>query len=342
MNTTKAYNRRHFLEIGTLALGALGLPFTSFGQIVPTVKQPGTAFGPVKQINAGELNVGYVEMGPSAGVPVILLHGWPYDIHSYQEVAPALAAKGFRVIVPHLRGHGTTTFLSADSMRNGQQAAVAFDILALMDALKIHKAVIAGYDWGTRSANIMAALWPERVQATVCVNGYLINNREKNKQPLPPQAEWAWWYQFYFATERGREGLEQNREALARLIWQYNSPKWNASDELFNTYATSFHNPDYTGIVIHNYRWRLSLVEGDTKYDAIEAQLATAPTIHVPTITLDGDADGIAKPTNGESYKQKFVGKHKHYIVPNAGHNLPAEAPAFFTNAVIEAYQFSM
>lgn len=341
MKPSKTYDRRHFLGMGTLALGALGLPFRSLGAMTPTEKNKSTSisipFKPIKQINAGVLNIGYVEMGPADGTPVILLHGWPYDIHSYEAVAPQLAAKGFRVIVPHLRGHGTTTFLSSDTMRNGQQAVVALDIIALMDALHIKKAILGGYDWGTRTANIMAALWPERVQAMVCVNGYLINNREKNKQPLPPQAEWSWWYQFYFATERGRQGLEQNREELARLIWKFNSPAWKFDDSTFKEYASSFSNADYTNVVIHNYRWRLGIADGDPAYDALEARLAEGPVINVPTITLDGDADGIAKATDGQAYKKKFVGIHRHYVIPGAGHNLPGEAPERFAQAVIEA-----
>ncbi|NLR59198.1 alpha/beta hydrolase [Chitinophaga polysaccharea] len=332
MQTAKTYNRRHFLGLGALALGALSIPSYLSGAVASN-----TTFGPFKQINAGVLNTGYAEMGPARGTPVILLHGWPYDVHSYQDVAPALAAKGYRVIVPHLRGHGSTTFLDANTQRTGQQAAVALDIIALMDALHIKKAILAGYDWGTRTANIIGALWPERVIALVCVNGYLVNNREKNKQPLPPQAEWSWWYQYYFATERGREGLKQHREELARLIWKFNSPKWSFDDKTFQQYAASFHNADYTDVVIHNYRWRLGLADGDPRYDALEQQLAAGPVISVPAITLDGDADGIAPATDGQAYKKKFVGKHVHHIVPGAGHNLPAEAPGIFTNAIIEA-----
>ncbi|TWF39902.1 pimeloyl-ACP methyl ester carboxylesterase [Chitinophaga polysaccharea] len=332
MQTTKTYNRRHFLGLGALALGALSIPSYLRGAVATN-----TSLGPFKQINAGVLNIGYAEMGPAQGVPVILLHGWPYDVHSYQEVAPALADKGYRVIVPHLRGHGTTTFLDASTMRTGQQAAVALDIIALMDALHIKKAILAGYDWGTRTANIIGALWPERVIALVCVNGYLVNNREKNKQPLSPQAEWSWWYQYYFATERGREGLKLHREELARLIWKFNSPKWAFDDKTFQQYATSFHNVDYTDVVIHNYRWRLGLADGDPRYDSLEQQLATGPVIRVPSITLDGDADGIATATDGQAYKKKFTGKHVHHIIPGAGHNLPAEAPGIFTNAIIEA-----
>ena len=332
MQTIKTYNRRHFLGLGALALGALSIPSYLRGAVANN-----TTFGPFKQISAGVLNIGYAAMGPAQGIPVILLHGWPYDVHSYQDVAPALAAKGYRVIVPHLRGHGTTTFLDANTMRTGQQAAVALDIIALMDALHIKKAILAGYDWGTRTANIIGALWPERVISLVCVNGYLVNNREKNKQPLPPQVEWSWWYQYYFATERGREGLKQHREELARLIWKFNSPKWAFDDKTFQQYAPSFHNADYTDVVIHNYRWRLSLADGDPRYDELEQQLAAGPVISVPAITLDGDADGIAAATDGLAYKKKFIGKHIHHIVPGAGHNLPAEAPGIFTNAIIEA-----
>ena len=298
-------------------------------------------FGKLKQIDAGLLSVGYVEAGPSNGTPVILLHGWPYDIHSFEEVTPLLTAKGYRVIVPYLRGHGTTRFLSDTVFRNGQQAAVALDIIAFMDALKIDQAVLAGYDWGSRTADIIAALWPERCKALVSVNGYIINNLERNKQPLPAKAEWAWWYQFYFATDRGRAGLEANRQDLAKQIWTFNSPQWKFDDKTFQRSAAAFDNPDYVDIVIHNYRWRLSLAPGEAKYDSIEKQLAKAPAIKVPAITLDGDADGIAPATDGSGYAKKFTGVHQHRIVKGAGHNLPQEAPKDFANAVIDADMLS-
>ncbi len=295
------------------------------------------SFKAIKQIQAGVLNVGYADVGPADGPVAILLHGWPYDIHSFVDVAPLLAAEGFRVIVPHLRGHGSTTFLSDATPRNAQQAVVALDIIALMDALKISKAVIAGYDWGARTANIMAALWPERVKAMVSVNGYLINNRERNQLPLAPRLEHGWWYQFYFATERGKAGYEANRREFARLLWKTNSPTWNFDNATFERSAASFDNPDYIRIVIHNYRWRLGLVEGELKYDELERRLALGPVIKVPSITLDGDADGVAPANDGTAYASKFTGERRHRIIKGAGHNLPQEAPHAFARAVIDA-----
>ncbi|MGO4326408.1 alpha/beta fold hydrolase [Cupriavidus sp. 2TAF22] len=308
---------------------------------LPAIK-PGTntSFGALKQIDAGVLNVGYAEAGPADGPVVILLHGWPYDIHSFVDVAPMLASAGYRVIVPHLRGHGTTRFLSAQTQRNAQQAVVALDIIALMDALGIQRAILAGYDWGARTANIIAALWPERCKAMVSVNGYLINNRERNKVPLPPKAEWGWWYQFYFATERGKAGYEANRKDFAKLIWKVNSPKWDFDDATFNRAASSFDNPDYISIVIHNYRWRLSLAEGDPQYDELEKRLAAGPAIGVPTITLDGDSDGVAPATDGTAYAKMFTGKRTHRIIKGIGHNLPQEAPQAFAEAVVEVDRY--
>jgi pimeloyl-ACP methyl ester carboxylesterase len=297
---------------------------------------PLATFGALKQIDAGVLNVGYAEAGPADGAPVILLHGWPYDIHSFVDAAPLLASAGYRVIVPHLRGHGTTRFLSRDTFRNAQQAVVALDIIALMDALRIDGAILAGYDWGARTANIIAALWPERCKAMVSVNGYLINNRERNKRPLPPKAEWGWWYQYYFATERGRAGYEAHRRDFARLIWQFNSPTWKFDDATFERTAASFDNPDHVAIVIQNYRWRLSLAEGDPQYDGLEQRLADGPVIAVPTITLDGDSDGVAPASDGTSYAAKFSGKRTHRVVGGVGHNLPQEAPQAFADAVID------
>ena len=318
-----------------LGAAALGVTAVQFGFARPAFAQR-DAFGPLKQIDAGVLNIGYVEMGPANGPSVILLHGWPYDIHSFVEVAPLLAMKGYRVIVPYLRGHGTTRFLSADTMRNAQQSVVALDIVALMDALNISKAILAGYDWGARTANIIAAIWPERVKAMVSVNGYLINSRERNKAPLPPKAEYGWWYQYYFATERGRLGYEMNRRDFNRLMWQLNSPKWDFDDATFNRSAAAFDNPDHVAIVIHNYRWRLGLAEGEPQYDALEMRLAEGPMIVVPTITLDGDSDGVAPPTDGKAYAHKFAGKRSHRVVWAAGHNLPQEAPQAFAQAVID------
>jgi pimeloyl-ACP methyl ester carboxylesterase len=315
----------------------LGLIGSAHAQSTPATA-PGahTSFGPLKQINAGLLNIGYAEAGPADGPVVILLHGWPYDIHSFVDVAPLLASAGYRVIVPHLRGHGTTRFRSSDTFRNAQQSVVALDIVALMDALKIKKAILAGYDWGARTACIIAALWPERCKAIVSVNGYLINNLERNKLPLPPKAEWGWWYQYYFATDRGRAGLEANRHDSAKLIWKFNSPTWTFDDATFDRTAASFDNPDYVDIVIHNYRWRLSLVEGEAQYDDLEKRLAAGPVVTVPAITLDGDSDGVAPATDGTSYAKKFTGKRTHSIIRGVGHNLPQESPQAFAQAVVD------
>jgi pimeloyl-ACP methyl ester carboxylesterase len=300
--------------------------------------KPGTntSFGSLRQIDAGVLNVGYAEAGPANGRPVILLHGWPYDIHSYVDVAPLLASAGYRVIVPYLRGYGTTRFLSSETFRNGQQSAIAVDIIALMDALRIEQAILAGYDWGARTANIIAALWPERCKALVSVSGYLVGSLEVNKTPLPPKAELQWWYQFYFATERGRAGYEKYRRDFNRLIWQLASPKWNFDDATFDRSATSFDNPDHVSIVIHNYRWRLGLAEGESKYDEIEKRLAAFPAIAVPTITLESDANGAPHP-DPSSYAKKFSGKYLHRTIKGGiGHNLPQEAPQEFAKAVVE------
>ncbi len=306
-------------------------------QDLPRIR-PGTntSFGALKQINAGLLNVGYAEMGPENGQPVLLLHGWPYDIHSYADVAPLLAWAGYRVIVPHLRGHGTTRFLYGTTFRNGQQAVVALDIIALMDALEIQKAILAGYDWGARTANIIAALWPERCKAMVSVNGYLINNLERNKTPLPPAVEHGWWYQYYFATDRGRAGLTTYLHDFTKLVWKVKSPKWDFDDATFDRSEASFVNPDYVNIVIHNYRWRLSLAAGEAQYDSLERRLAQTPVIPVPTITLDGDSDGVVAATDGSAQAKLFTGRRTHRIVKGAGHNLPQEAPQAFAEAVLE------
>ena len=298
------------------------------------------SFGPLKQIDAGLLNVGYVEAGPGDGRPVILLHGWPYDIYSFVDVAPLLADKGYRVIVPYLRGYGTTRFLSNDTFRNGEPAAVAADIIALMDALKIDKAILAGFDWGARTADIIAALWPERCKAIVSVSGYLIGSQESGKIPLPPKAELEWWYQFYFATERGREGYDKNRHDFAKLIWHQASPKWNFNDATFERSAASFENPDHVDIVIHNYRWRQGLAEGEAKYEDVEKRLAVAPVVTVPTITLEGDANG-APHGEASSYAKKFSGKYEYRTIKGGvGHNLPQEAPQAFAKAVIDVDHF--
>jgi len=335
-------NLKRRLLLGTAGAGLLAAQMGMMGgALAQTTGGAALAsFGKIKQVNAGLLNVGYAEAGPADGQPVILLHGWPYDIHSFVDVAPILAAAGFRVLVPHLRGHGSTRFLSPDTMRNGQQAVVALDIIAFMDALRIDKAILAGYDWGARTANIIAALWPERCKAMVSVNGYLINNRERNQLPLPPKAEHGWWYQFYFATERGRAGYDANRRDFNELIWKNNSPQWKFDAATYARSAASFDNPDHTAIVIHNYRWRLSVAEGEPQYDELERRLAAGPTIGVPTITLDGDSDGVAPATDGKAYAAKFTGKRTHRIVKGAGHNLPQEAPQEFADAVIEVSRY--
>jgi pimeloyl-ACP methyl ester carboxylesterase len=299
-----------------------------------------TSFASLKQIDAGALSVGYAEDGPASGPAVMLLHGWPYDIHTYVDVAPLLAAKGYRVIVPYLRGYGSTRFLSSAAVRNGQQAVIAIDVIALMDALKIDKAIVAGCDWGARTANIVAALWPERCKALVSVSGYLIGSREANKKPLPPEAEFQWWYQYYFATERGRAGYEAYRREFSKLIWRLASPKWNFDDATFDRSAASFDNPDHVGIVIHNYRWRLGLAEGEPAYDALENKLAAGPAITVPTITLEGDANGAPHPPPA-AYAKKFAGKYEHRnLTGGIGHNLPQEAPEAFAAAVIDVDAF--
>jgi len=302
--------------------------------------EPGRAFGPLKQIDAGVLNVGYAEAGPPGGRPVILLHGWPYDIHTYGDVAPLLAAKGYRVIVPYLRGYGTTRFLSSETVRNGQPSAIAVDAIALMDALKIDTAILGGCDWGARTAGIMAALWPERCKGLVSVSGYLIGSQEAGKVPLPPKAELQWWYQFYFATERGRAGYEKYRREFSKLIWQLASPKWNFDDATFDRSATAFDNPDHVAIVIHNYRWRLGLAAGEPKFDELERRLAAGPGITVPTITMEGDANG-APHADPSAYAKKFTGRYAHRLITGGvGHNLPQEAPQAFTDAVLEVARY--
>jgi pimeloyl-ACP methyl ester carboxylesterase len=290
----------------------------------------------VKQIDAGDLDVGYVDVGPAAGRAVLLQHGWPYDIHSFAEVIPILAEAGYRVVIPHLRGYGSTRFLSDDTVRNGQQAALAVDAVALMDALEIPNAIVAGFDWGARTADIVAALWPERCQALVSVSGYLIGSREANRMPLPPRAELAWWYQFYFATERGRAGYAQYRNDFGKLIWQTASPKWAFDDATFARSAAAFQNPDHVEIVIHNYRWRIGVADGEPRFDDLEARLAHGPVITVPTITLEGDANGAPHP-DPASYRAKFTGRYEHRtITGGVGHNVPQEAPQAFAQAVID------
>ncbi|WP_084206173.1 alpha/beta fold hydrolase [Filimonas lacunae] len=295
------------------------------------------AFQHLKQIKAGVLNVGYAEVGPANGEPVILLHGWPYDITSFTAASGLLAAKGYHVYVPYLRGYGTTQFLSAQTMRNGQQAAIAADIIAFMDALQINKAVIGGFDWGARTADIIAALWPERCKALVSVSGYLIGSQQANKAPLAPQAELSWWYQYYFATERGQAGYQAHTNEFNRLIWQTASPQWHFSDSTFAQAATAFNNPDHVAIVIHNYRWRLGIATGEAQYDTLEKRLAASPAITVPAVTLEGDANGAPHPAPA-AYAAKFTGKYAHHTITGGiGHNLPQEAPQAFADAIIEA-----
>ena len=325
--------RRRFVGAAALTLATTQLLASGKARAASS----NAAFDTVKQIDAGELNIGYAELGEAGRPTVILLHGWPYDIHSFVDVAPRLVTAGYRVIVPHLRGYGTTRFLSETAVRNGQQAVLAADVIALMDAMKIEKAVVGGFDWGARTANIVAALWPERVKAMVSVSGYLIGSREANQHPLPPKAEYAWWYQFYFTTERGRAGYEKYRREFSKLIWELASPQWKFDDATFARSAAAFDNPDHVDIVIHNYRWRLGLAEGDPKYDALEAKLAAGPDIAVPTITMEGDANGAPHP-DPASYAKKFSGKYAHRLVTGGiGHNLPQEAPRDFAQAIIDA-----
>lgn len=350
MSSEFNHHRRHFFGMAALTVAA-----AEFGMIrlagaqppqtaavrVPAVKAgTHTSFEALKQVRAGVLDVGYAEAGPADGPAVLLLHGWPYDIYSFADVAPILAKNGYRVIIPYLRGYGTTHFLSSDTPRNGQQSALAADMIALMDALHIEKAIVAGYDWGARTVNIMAALWPERCRAMVSVSGYLIGSQEINRKPLSPKAELSWWYQFYFATERGRLGYADNTHDFARLIWQTASPTWNFDDATFNRSAAAFDNPDHVDITVHNYRWRLGLAEGEAKYDAYEKQLAMAPVITIPTITMEGDANGAPHP-DPSAYAGKFSGKYEHRnITGGVGHNLPQEAPEAFAQAILDVATF--
>jgi pimeloyl-ACP methyl ester carboxylesterase len=337
------HQRRRFFSAAAVTIAATQLGISGSADARPDKPQlpaikPGTntSFGPLKQIDVGVLNVGYAEVGPANGPAVVLLHGWPYDIHSFVDVAPLLASAGYRVIVPYLRGYGTTRFLSNDAVRNGQPSAVALDVIALMDALKIEKATIGGFDWGARSADIVAALWPERCTALVAVSGYLIGSQEAGKIPLPPEAELQWWYQYYFATERGRAGYDKYRHDFSKLIWKIASPKWNFDDATFDRTAASFDNPDHVAIVIHNYRWRLGLAEGEAKYDDLEKRLAATPAITVPTITLEGDANGAPHSDPG-SYAKKFSGRYAHRLIKGGvGHNLPQEAPQAFAEAIVD------
>jgi pimeloyl-ACP methyl ester carboxylesterase len=339
MDTRSDGGRRRFLTTAavTVAGAQLGAWCAAPTQAAAAPAQSGAANGfSLRHINAGVLNVGYVDMGLTHAPAVVLLHGWPYDINSFVDVAPRLVSAGYRVIVPYLRGYGTTRFLSAATFRNGQPAALALDTVELMNALKIERATIAGFDWGARSADIVAALWPERCKGLVSVSGYLIGSQAPGKTPLPPAAEYQWWYQFYFATERGRAGYDANRREFAKLIWQLASPNWKFDEATFARSAAAFENPDHVDIVIHNYRWRLGIANGETKYDDIERRLATAPLIAVPTITLEGDANGAPHPAPA-AYAKQFSGDYAHRTITGGiGHNLPQEAPAAFAQAILD------
>ena len=341
---TVTSDRRRFLRgsaliAATLVGGVVQARTRTASSIAPSSIP--SSFGPIRQVDAGVLDIGYVEIGPASGTPVLLFHGWPYAIDAFAEVAPLLAARGYRVIVPHLRGHGTTLFRSEATPRNAQQAALAADGIALMDALRIPKAVVAGFDWGARTADIMAALWPERCTALVSVSGYLIGSQAAGARPLPPQAELQWWYQFYFATERGKAGYAANTNAFNKQIWQLASPKWAFDDAAFDRSAAVFDNPDHVEIVIHNYRWRLGLADGERQYDALEAKLANAPAISIPAITMEGDANGAPHP-KPEQYRAKFTGPYAHRLITGGiGHNLPQEAPAAFAQAVLDVAKFA-
>jgi pimeloyl-ACP methyl ester carboxylesterase len=334
--------RRGLLGAAAMAIGTARLVSSGPADAQSAETRPAgaptrsTSFGPLKQIDAGVLNVGYAEAGPADGRPVLLLHGWPYDIHSFAEVAPLLASAGYRAIVPYLRGYGTTRFLSGGTPRNGQQSALAVDVIALMDALRIERAILAGFDWGARNADIVAALWPERCKALVSVSGYLIGSREINRMPLPPSAEYQWWYQYYFATERGALGYDRYRRDFAKLIWRIASPRWDFDDATFDRTAASFDNPDHVGIVIHNYRWRLGLAEGEERYDELEGRLTQRPVITVPTITIEGDANG-APHADPATYRDRFSGRYAHRLLRGGvGHNPPQEAPQAFAEAVVD------
>lgn len=345
-------NQQRRSLLGVTAFGLAAVPFATLAaaaaqpekaEALPVTAPAGdaargthTSFSALKHVHAGELDVAFAEEGPADGPPVLLLHGWPYDIHAYVDVAPILAAAGYRVLIPYLRGYGDTRFLKENAPRNGQQASLAVDAIAFLDALKIDKVVLGGFDWGARTVNIMAALWPERCKGMVSVSGYLIGSQEANRTPLPPKAELAWWYQYYFATERGEKGYRQYTHDFARLIWELASPKWAFDEATFNRSATAFDNPDHVAISIDNYRWRLGLVRGEEKYDALERKLATLPTIGVPTITMEGDANGAPHPAP-EAYAKKFTGPYEFRLITGGiGHNLPQEAPEAFAKAIVD------
>ena len=340
MNT----DRREFLgqamaviaarRLGSAGLSVMSMNTTMSESATLAVSAPHSPFDTIKQVDAGVLNVGYAESGPPNGPVVLLLHGWPYDIHAFQDVAPILVAKGYRVIVPHLRGYGTTRFLSDETVRNGEQAALAVDIIDLMNALDIRRAIVGGFDWGSRTAGIMAALWPDRIKGLVAVSGYIMVNLQTNLQPLPPKAELGWWYQYYFATERGLLGYAKNTYDFNKLIWQLASPKWNFDEATYARSAAAFTNPDHVRIVIHNYRWRLSVAEGEARYSDLEQKLFTRPKISVPSITIGSDFDGAA--ADGKAYGDRFVGKYQHRVLNGIGHNVPQEAPGAFAQAIID------
>lgn len=333
-------SRRHLLTMAGYSAGATMLSrYSDIGdQLMQAESRPTSSLGSLKQIRAGLLEIGYTESGPVDGPPVVLLHGWPYDVHAFEQVVPILAKKGYRVIVPYLRGFGPTRFLSDEALRNGQQSALALDVIALMNALKIRNAILAGFDWGARTAVVMAALWPERCKGLVSVSGYLIVNREANKQPLKPKAELGWWYQYYFSTERGQTGYDKYRREFANLIWKTTSPKWDFDEATFSRSAAAFDNPDHVAIVMHNYRWRLSLAAGEARYDDLEKKLADGPTITVPSITIASDFDGAA--ADGKGYAKKFSGRYSHKFWEGIGHNVPQEAPVAFAEAIMEVDSF--
>jgi pimeloyl-ACP methyl ester carboxylesterase len=330
-NSDPMIDRRSFVEGAAVTIAAITSAALGGGAAAAA-----SFSGEIKGVDAGLLHVAYVDSGPAGGTPVILLHGWPYDIHSFAEVAPILAGKGYRIIVPFLRGFGGTRFLSADTVRSGEPGATATDLVALMDALHIRRAILGGFDWGARTADVVAALWPERVTGLVSVSGYLIGSQAAGRQPLPPEAEYQWWYQFYFATERGRLGYQKNTRAFNKLIWQLASPKWKFDDATFERSAAAFDNPDHIDVVIHNYRWRMGLADGDPRYSGVERRLEALPAIAVPTITMEGDANGSPHPP-AEAYRSKFTGRYEHRLIGGGiGHNLPQESPAAFAQAVVD------
>ena len=339
-------SRRNFLGTMAMSVAAAGFVTTGLADAQPSTLNPtnllsdksGTnaSFGPLKQIDAGLLNVGYAEAGPPSGPAVVLLHGWPYDIHSFVDVTPLLASAGYHVIAPHFRGYGTTSFLSSETMRNAQQSAVALDIIALMDALKIQTTTVAGFDWGARTADVMATLWPERCKAIVSVSGYLISSPAGNQVPLPPEPAFLFWYQYYFATPVGKAGYAKYLDQFNKFIWHQASPKWNFDDATYNRTADSFNNPDHVDIVIHDYRWRLGLADGERKYDDLEKRLAALPVVTVPAITMEGDSNGAAHPPS-TAYRNKFSGKYDYRLITGGvGHNIPQEAPQAFAKAVVD------